>query len=416
MLALLRQPTLRRFFVAHAQSQLGTGAAYVALVLIAYQRLHAGWAIALVLLADFLPGILLSVYFGVLADRHSRRTLAIGAELLRAGAFTALTLTSSFGATIGLALVAGIGTALFGPAVKAALPNLVDRDQRSQATALYGALNNLGITLGPALCGLVLLFGPATWVLLANAASFLASAVLLAGVPLGRSRQPVEDVDEPGSVWQSTKEGARYAARAPGVGALLVIAAMSLLCGAVINVAEPLLATGPLHAGSSGFSILVAAYGLGMISASPYTARLRSHVSTLRLNFLLGVGLSGIAMLACAAAGGLAWALPAFALAGFANTLVIGPELRLIQELVADALLGRVFGLRDAIQFACFAVALISAGVLLSATGPRTVYVLSGVLQLATAAFGLRILRPGRPALAPAPGEPGVPSAAPKVT
>ena len=57
MLKLLRQPTLRRFFIAHGQSQLGTGAGYVALVLIAYQRLHSGWAIALVLLADFLPGI-----------------------------------------------------------------------------------------------------------------------------------------------------------------------------------------------------------------------------------------------------------------------------------------------------------------------------------------------------------------------
>ncbi len=185
MIALLRQPILRRFFIAHGQSQLGTGAGYVALVLIAYQRFHSSWAIALVLLADFLPGILLSTYFGVLADRHSRRKLAIVAELIRAGAFTGLAISGSFGATLGLALLAGVGTALFGPAVSAALPSLVTPEERSQATALYGALHNIGYTLGPALCGLLLIFGPATWVLLVNGASFVVSATLLAGVPLG---------------------------------------------------------------------------------------------------------------------------------------------------------------------------------------------------------------------------------------
>ncbi|HTP23600.1 MAG TPA: hypothetical protein VMJ65_28600 [Solirubrobacteraceae bacterium] len=42
-----------------------------------YHRLHSGWAIALVLLADFLPGIV----FGALADRFSQRSLAVDAEV-----------------------------------------------------------------------------------------------------------------------------------------------------------------------------------------------------------------------------------------------------------------------------------------------------------------------------------------------
>ncbi|MGH2895582.1 MAG: MFS transporter, partial [Solirubrobacteraceae bacterium] len=87
MLALLKTPSLRRFFLAHLQSELGTGAAYVALLLVGYQRLHSGWAIALVLLADFLPGIVLGAPLGALADRLPRRRLMIGADLLRAGAF-----------------------------------------------------------------------------------------------------------------------------------------------------------------------------------------------------------------------------------------------------------------------------------------------------------------------------------------
>ena len=88
MLALLKTPSLRRFLVAHLQSELGTGAAYVVLLLVAYERLHSGW--------------------------QSRSScLLVSADLLRAGAFIALAVTPSFAATIGLALLAGIGTAIF---------------------------------------------------------------------------------------------------------------------------------------------------------------------------------------------------------------------------------------------------------------------------------------------------------------
>ena len=54
--ALLRRDApLRRFFFAHAQSSLGSGAADVAILVLVYQRSGSAWALALVLLADFLP-------------------------------------------------------------------------------------------------------------------------------------------------------------------------------------------------------------------------------------------------------------------------------------------------------------------------------------------------------------------------
>src|SRR3954463_13167703 len=50
--ALLRkEPQAPRFFGAYAQSALGTGAGYVAIVLVAYERFHSPLAISLILLA-----------------------------------------------------------------------------------------------------------------------------------------------------------------------------------------------------------------------------------------------------------------------------------------------------------------------------------------------------------------------------
>jgi MFS family permease len=405
VIALLRQPKLRRFFYAHAQSQIGTGASYVALLLVAYHRLHSSWAVTLVLLSDFLPAMVLGPCFGVLADRHSRRALAIGADLLRVGAFAGLALVGSFAPTVALALVAGVGTALFRPTVNAALPTLVADEERSSATALYGAFHSAGFTLGPAFCGLVLLFGPATWVLLANAATFLVSAMLLTGVPMGGKPAPAaEDSEDRESAWQDAKAGARYAARERPIIAVLATGAITVLCGSIINVAEPLLAVGPLHAGSSGFSILISVFGLGLVAGSTYTSRMGSKLSVLRARYLAGIAVSGAATLAIGAAGGLVAALVPFALFGFSNALILTPETRLIQELSAERFRGRVFGLRDSVECGCFALAFIGAGALLSAAGPRSIFVLSGVLLIATAAAGVVALRlPKQAAIRPAP-------------
>ena len=57
-----------------------------------------------------------------------------------------------------------------------------------------------------------------------------------------------------------------------GVGALVV------LTGAMFNVIAPLLATGPLHAGGSGYSVLMALYGLGMVAGSWTNARAGSDI------------------------------------------------------------------------------------------------------------------------------------------
>src|ERR1700759_245965 len=236
MLGMLKSSSsLRRFFAAHLQSQLGSGAGYVALVLIAYQRLHTGWEIALVLLADFVPGIALAAHFGALADRLPRMRLAVVADLLRAGAFIGLACVPSIGATVLLALVAGVGTALFRPAVGAALPELVDDEQRSPATALYGGISSFGMTIGPAVAALLLVVASPAAILAVNGATFVVSAALLAGIPLGQGI--ADGTGAAGSLWSATRAGARAAAEIPGLVALLVIGAASVLAAAVMNVA-----------------------------------------------------------------------------------------------------------------------------------------------------------------------------------
>ena len=71
------EPRARVFFAVITQSAVGTGAGYVALLLIAYERFHSPWAISLILVADLVAPMLFGPVFGAMADRWSRRSCAV---------------------------------------------------------------------------------------------------------------------------------------------------------------------------------------------------------------------------------------------------------------------------------------------------------------------------------------------------
>jgi DHA3 family macrolide efflux protein-like MFS transporter len=168
----------------------------------------------------------------------------------------------------------------------------------------------------------------------------------------------------------------------------------------MFNVLAPLLATGPLHVGGTGYSVLWAFYGTGMVAGSWANARAGSEIPVLRRRWLFGIALSGLAMAGAAVAPNLAAALLAFMLVGLAENLLVGPEMRLIQELVAEHLHGRVFGVKDVLENIAFVSAFIGAGALLTIAGVRAVFVVAGLVTVALALFGALAFR-----LAPAAGD-----------
>ena len=154
--AVLSSSPARRFFAAHAQSCLGSGLAVVALPLIAYERFGTAWAVTGVLLPDLLPAIVLGPLLGALVDRIGWRACATIADVTRCAAFALMLVLPSLPWMIAAATLAGLGSALFSPAALAGLPRLAPGDRRPAAMGLFGALDDFGLTVGPALAGLLL--------------------------------------------------------------------------------------------------------------------------------------------------------------------------------------------------------------------------------------------------------------------
>src|SRR3954468_15193823 len=116
------QHRARVFLLTYLQSSLGTGAAAVALFVLAYDRRPSPWSITLVLLAYDLPPGLLGPFVGALVDRISRRRCVVIADLIRVGAFAGIAVVDTIEATVAFAFLAGAATALYRPAALAALP------------------------------------------------------------------------------------------------------------------------------------------------------------------------------------------------------------------------------------------------------------------------------------------------------
>jgi MFS family permease len=390
MLALLRLPRARLLFAVHAQSSLGTGAGYAALVVVAYERLESPWAIALVLLADFLPAMALGALLGAAADRWSRGSCAAVADWLRAAAFGLLPWAEGLPATLVLALVAGLGAGLFGPAAMAALPDLAGRERAPAATSLYGALADLGHTAGPVLAAPVLLLAGPEPVLHLNAASFALSALAMPRA-LGRGTPAGAGARRP-SLRRETRAGLRAAREREGAATVILASGAVVLFAGMLNVGELLLATRELGVGASGFSLLVGASGLGMAAGSLAGARGGTRAALLR-RYLAGILVVALGTLACAAAGSLPVAVVALAAVGAGNGLVLVHERLVLQEAGGPDLAGRLFGLRETVTAWGLAGAFLGGGALASLVGARGLFLVAGAGCLVVWAVALRALR-----------------------
>jgi MFS family permease len=382
----------RWFFAAHLQGALGAGAGYIALLVLAYERLGSAWGATAVLLADLLPAMLLGPVLGAAIDRTSRLGAAVLADLIRAAAFGALVFADGAVVMIALALLAGFGTALFRPATYALLPGLVAPQRLNAANGVFNAVRDTGQLLGPvAAAGLLAVVSPGA-VLGVNAVTFALSALLLCRLRGGvrRVARPAEP-DAPGTL--------REALRDRLVRTMLVTSGAVTLCAATMNVGELVLAQEDLGAGATGFALLVSAYGLGLVVGALRAGR--DGENSRRLYF---AGLGGVAlgMVGTAFAPTLAVALLTFGFTGAANGLFSTSHRILLQRVVPEPVHGRVFGLAASLDGWGFGLAVIAGGAIATAFGGRALFGLAGALLLVVWAGAALALRDRGPRLAPA--------------
>jgi MFS family permease len=183
-LRVLRRRDFRLLFLGQGVSVLGDRMVAVALAFAVLEVGGSASAVGLVLACAYLPLVGSVLIGGVVADRASRRSVMIGADLIRVlsqGAIATL-LIAGAAEVWTLALFAGLtgaATGFFNPASTGLLPEVVPPNELQPANALRATAVSGGEIVGPLVAGVLVAAAGAGWAIAVDAATFAVSALCL---------------------------------------------------------------------------------------------------------------------------------------------------------------------------------------------------------------------------------------------
>lgn len=193
--AALRHPGFRAYFVTTLLSMMADNIEHVISYWVIFQVFHSPALGGFAVLSHWMPFLLFSVFFGALADRYDCRRIIQAAQIMYMAVSLAwgllfLTGTIQMWHAVVLLVVHGMAGVLWGPGSQLLIHDIVGSQHLQSAVRLSATSRQLGILLGPAVGGgLMLLFGPALGLLL-NSLIYLPLTLWLWKAPYTGHRQP----------------------------------------------------------------------------------------------------------------------------------------------------------------------------------------------------------------------------------
>jgi MFS family permease len=164
--AALRHGAFRAYFLCSAGAMMADNIEHVISYWVMFQKFHSPALAGFAVLSHWLPFLLFSVYFGALADRHDCRRIIQFALVLFMAVSLAwgilfLTDTIELWHAVVLLTVHGMAGVIWGPASQLLIHDIVGPEQLQSAVRLSATSRYLGLLMGPAVGGgLMLLLGP----------------------------------------------------------------------------------------------------------------------------------------------------------------------------------------------------------------------------------------------------------------
>jgi hypothetical protein len=265
-LGVLRERDFRLLLAGQTLSNLGSALVPVALAFAVLDLTGSATDLGLVLLASRLPNMVLVLAGGVVADRLSRRGVMLASDAVRCltQAATALLLVTGrarLWELLALQAAHGAAAAFFDPAATGLLPETVGPGRLQQANALLGLSRSATGILGQVGAGILVATVGAGVALGVDAASFAASAWLLA---LLRTTRTTAASPTASFIAQVADGWSEFRAR-PWLWASVVhVAMLNLMVLAPLFVLGPVVAKRSLG-GAAGWATIATAYATGAV-------------------------------------------------------------------------------------------------------------------------------------------------------
>jgi len=386
-------------------SNFGDTLHYIALVVLVFRLSGQGLAVAGVVAAEVVPVLLLGPVAGVIIDRFSRKSVLIGADLFRALLVASLIWPQGVWHAYLVAAGLAAGNTFFNPAVQAVIPVLTTEDQRLAANSVAWSTGRLVQILAAAVVGgLIALIGTGPAFAL-NAASFVASALLIATLAIPAHAGQVGAGTKMGlrRYFQDARDGLTFARRDRFVSRLLLVQALASFAVGATGALLVVLAEQHLRLTPAGFAWLIGAIGVGALLGPLIPNTLARDYRDARWLFVPYI-IRGVGDVLIAVVTPLPVALVILFVYGLNTSTGMVVFSSTVQGAVPDKVRGRVFTLLDVTWNIMRLLSLALGGVLVDVWGIAPVYWLGGTLLALAGALGLVLL--GRHDFRTMPGGP----------
>ncbi|MDX6608867.1 MAG: hypothetical protein QOF85_792 [Solirubrobacterales bacterium] len=386
----LRKPQFRRLAASYAVNELGDWMGIVALSVLVFDRTGSALATAgLFLGTRFLPALIAPILVAKVEQPPPRFALPV-IYCGEAAAFGALALFAGDGfLLIGVIVLATIdgALALTGRALTRAV--VVALLEPSGELRAGNAVLNVAFTgsaaIGPGIAGLIVAGFGVQSALLLDAVSFYAIAwILLTAGPLPQAEP------DPGLVRDRVRAGLAYIRERPRLRRLLVAQGAAFVFFAAVIPIEVIYSKETLGVGDSGYGLLLASWGVGMVIGSFVFALVRRAPLPVLLFFstlAVGVGYLGLA-----AAPTLAFACGASVVGGAGNGVQWVSAISAVQELTVAGMQARVMSVLESIGAAMPGLGYLLGGLIASGASPRTTFLVAGIGVLTLVAIAAPLM------------------------
>ena len=351
-----------------------------------YSETKSAWALGFVGLATFLPALAFAMFTGHVADNYNRRIIVGLSFLSCATCATGLALIATLGISqtwpvYACILLTGAGRAFGNPASNAITPQLVPREHFANAVTWFSAIQQVAVVSGPAIGGLLYVFGPGV-VFGTAAAAFTGSSIcsLMIRTPMGRDGRAREKVS-----LATLVAGMRFIwSRSELFGSISLDLAAVLFGGATALM--PIIAQDVLQTGPFGLGLLRASPAIGALltTAALTQIPLRSAVGK---KMLIAVGVFGLATVGFGLSVSLPLSMGFLALMGGANAVSVVVRHTMIQIETPDDMRGRVAAVNSIFTGTSNDLGDFESGVTAALFGAVPAVVIGGAITVGVAAL-----------------------------
>jgi MFS family permease len=371
----LRRPLFRRLAASYAINELGDWMGIIALSVLVFDQTGSALATAALFLGTrFLPALFAPLLVAQ-AEKPPPRFALPMIYCGEAAAFAGLALLVdqfSLAAVVALAAVDG-ALALAGRSLTRAVvaASLEPSGELRAGNALLNIAFTGAAAIGPALAGLAVAVAGVQSALLLDAVSFYAIAWILFTAGAMPHAEP-----EPGRMRERVRAGLDYVRSQTVLRRLLTAQGLAFVFFAAVLPVEVVYVKETLGSNDTGYGLMLASWGAGMVLGSLLFARLR-QASLAHLLFFSTLAV-GAGYLGLAAAPTLAVACAASVLGGAGNGVQWVAAISAVQELTAESMQVRVMSVLESIGAAMPGIGFAIGGVIAAALSPRMTFLVAG--------------------------------------